>query len=298
MARDRANDADTFHREKIVTDIDRIKYLRFALLLVGLIALFGFYPLTIVWPSGWAWHAGQSEYLQMILAIYATLGVFLLIASRDPLAHRSLIWFTVWSSVVHGAVMASPGRHAPAAHRPSVGRRSCTVRGRGRPGISDATSRYTGSSTCGLTHGRTVLPRRPLNSKVGNHCDPVAFCHDPAQTASVLVVAYFLASLAHFTHNAEYIAFYPGMPGWLTRETVYLAWLGVTSVGIVAFVLFRFGAHTAAIALLGVYGALGLDGLAHYTLALCSEHTILANVTIWDRGDYRAVSARDFIVGF
>ena len=42
----------------------------------------------------------------MILAIYATLGVFLIIASRDPLAHRSLIWFTVWSSVVHGAVMA------------------------------------------------------------------------------------------------------------------------------------------------------------------------------------------------
>ena len=42
----------------------------------------------------------------MILSIYATLGVFLILASRDPLAHRSLIWFTVWSSVVHGAVMA------------------------------------------------------------------------------------------------------------------------------------------------------------------------------------------------
>ena len=41
----------------------------------------------------------------MILAIYATLGYFVLL-SRDPLAHRSLIWFTVWSSVVHGAVMA------------------------------------------------------------------------------------------------------------------------------------------------------------------------------------------------
>jgi len=35
------------------------------------------------------------------------------------------------------------------------------------------------------------------------------------------------------------------------------------------------------LALLGVYGAFGLDGLAHYTLALCSEHTVLANVTIW-----------------
>ena len=43
----------------------------------------------------------------MILGIYATLGVFLLIASRDPLAHRSLIWFTVWSSLVHGAIMGA-----------------------------------------------------------------------------------------------------------------------------------------------------------------------------------------------
>jgi hypothetical protein len=42
----------------------------------------------------------------MILGIYATLGVFLLIASRDPMAHRSLIWFTVWSSIVHGVIMA------------------------------------------------------------------------------------------------------------------------------------------------------------------------------------------------
>ena len=41
----------------------------------------------------------------MILAIYATLGVFLILAARNPLAHRSLIWFTVWSSVVHGGIM-------------------------------------------------------------------------------------------------------------------------------------------------------------------------------------------------
>ena len=39
--------------------------------------------------------------------VYATLGVFLLIASRDPYAHKSIIWFTVWSSVVHGAIMAA-----------------------------------------------------------------------------------------------------------------------------------------------------------------------------------------------
>jgi hypothetical protein len=83
-----------------------IKYLPTALVIVGLIFVFGIYPLTILWPSGWSWHTGQSHYLQMILGIYATLGAFLLVASRKPLAHLSLIWFTVWSSVVHAAIMA------------------------------------------------------------------------------------------------------------------------------------------------------------------------------------------------
>jgi hypothetical protein len=87
---------------------DRVKFLRVALIVFGLIFLLGIYPLTVLWPAGWAWHnTGPSLYLQMILGIYATLGVFLLIASRDPLANRSLIWFTVWSSVVHGAIMAA-----------------------------------------------------------------------------------------------------------------------------------------------------------------------------------------------
>jgi hypothetical protein len=76
--------------------------------LVGVTFIFGIYTLTIVWPSGWSWHTGHTpHYLQMILSIYATLGIFLLIASRKPLAHLSLIWFTVWSSVVHAAVMAA-----------------------------------------------------------------------------------------------------------------------------------------------------------------------------------------------
>ena len=87
---------------------DRVRFLRIALVVVGLIFLIGVYPLTILWPAGWSWHHdGQSLYLQMILGIYATLGVFLLLAARDPLAHRSLIWFTVWSSVVHGGIMAA-----------------------------------------------------------------------------------------------------------------------------------------------------------------------------------------------
>jgi hypothetical protein len=96
-----------------------------------------------------------------------------------------------------------------------------------------------------------------------------------------LIAVYFVASLAHFSHNAEYIAFYPGMPDSLTRETVYVAWLAVTSVGIGAIAALRLGFKSVGIALLAVYGTLGLDGLAHYTLALCSEHTLGANATIW-----------------
>lgn len=90
-----------------MTDTDRIKYLRIALVVIGLVFIFGIWPLTQLWPSGWTWHAvGRSDYLEMILGIYATLGVFLILASREPMAHASLIWFTVWSSSVHGAIMA------------------------------------------------------------------------------------------------------------------------------------------------------------------------------------------------
>lgn len=90
-----------------MTEADRMKYLRLVLLVVGAIFIVGLWPLTILWPSGWAWHAeGRSEYLEMIVGLYATLGVFLIIAARDPMKHASLIWFTVWSSIVHGAIMA------------------------------------------------------------------------------------------------------------------------------------------------------------------------------------------------
>jgi hypothetical protein len=89
-------------------ELDATRYLRIALRLVGLLFIFGIYTLSLVWPSGWVWHTGHtSHYLQMILGVYATLGVFLLMASRNPLAHLSLIWFTVWSSVVHSGIMAA-----------------------------------------------------------------------------------------------------------------------------------------------------------------------------------------------
>ena len=93
-----------------MADSGPIKSLRAALVVISVTFIFGIYALVIVWPSGWSWHGPSHHiphYLQMILGVYATLGVFLLIASRNPLANLSLIWFTVWSSVVHAAIMAA-----------------------------------------------------------------------------------------------------------------------------------------------------------------------------------------------
>lgn len=63
------------------------------------------------------WEPQQSEYEQMIIGVYAVLGIFLIIASRNPAKHKSLIWFTVWSSLVHGLIMlwqaiVDPGERA------------------------------------------------------------------------------------------------------------------------------------------------------------------------------------------
>jgi hypothetical protein len=90
--------------------------LRVALVVIGLTFIFGIYPQTVLWPSGWSWGHGSSHYLMMIVGIYATLGVFLLIAARNPLAHRSLIWFTAVSSLVHAAIMAVQAVTDPAEH--------------------------------------------------------------------------------------------------------------------------------------------------------------------------------------
>jgi Family of unknown function (DUF6632) len=82
--------------------------LRIALVAFGATFLI-VYALAVVWPSGWAWHHGapyESHYFMMIVGVYATLGIFLILAARDPQANLSLIWFTVWSSVVHAAIMA------------------------------------------------------------------------------------------------------------------------------------------------------------------------------------------------
>lgn len=95
--------------------IGRYTFLQVALFLFGIIFCL-IYPLGLVWPSGWVWHEGPpaaSQYLMMIIGIYATLGVFLIRAAADPAAHRSLIWFTIWSSLVHAGIMAVQALQAP-----------------------------------------------------------------------------------------------------------------------------------------------------------------------------------------
>jgi hypothetical protein len=82
------------------------QYLSIALVIVG-IAFLLIYPLMKFWASGWAWQPVQHEDQLMIAGVYATLGVFLLLAARKPEVHLSLIWFTVWSSVVHALIMAA-----------------------------------------------------------------------------------------------------------------------------------------------------------------------------------------------
>lgn len=85
----------------------REKYLKIALTLFGVVFLL-VYPLGYLWPSGWVWHGGQGiYYLQMITGVYAVLGVYLIRAAKDPGANRSLISFTIWSSVVHAGIMAA-----------------------------------------------------------------------------------------------------------------------------------------------------------------------------------------------
>ncbi len=94
----------------------RHSYLRAALIIFGLIFIFGFYPLMMIWSSGWVWGQGHSHYAMMIVGIYATLGVFLILASRQPEEHKSLIWFTVWSSIVHGGIMAAQAFEDPSEY--------------------------------------------------------------------------------------------------------------------------------------------------------------------------------------
>ena len=76
----------------------RERTLKVVLVLVGLLFTALVYPLMMF--------GRQDPALAMMLSLYVTLGIFLLLAARDPSANRSLIAFTAWSSLVHAALMA------------------------------------------------------------------------------------------------------------------------------------------------------------------------------------------------
>lgn len=82
--------------------MNRERALKILLAVVGLFFVAGTYPLITSML-----HPKQSDFPdQMMLSIYVTLGIFLLLAVRNPSAHRSLIAFTGWSSLAHASVMA------------------------------------------------------------------------------------------------------------------------------------------------------------------------------------------------
>ena len=89
-----------------MSDLERLKYLKVALRIVGVIMLLGFYPLTVFWPAGCSFVVGGWDCFEGTAALHATLGIFLLVASRNANQHLSLVSFVIWSSIVHGAVMA------------------------------------------------------------------------------------------------------------------------------------------------------------------------------------------------
>ena len=93
--------------------MNREKVLKIMLVLVGLLFFAAVYPLLLM--------VKEEPALAMMMRLYATLGIFLLLASRDPCSHRSLIAFTAWSSFAHAAVMSFQALHNVIAHRELIG---------------------------------------------------------------------------------------------------------------------------------------------------------------------------------
>ena len=87
----------------------RERALKIVLVLVGLLFSAAIYPAI----GGLRDPANSDTGDTMMMGIYASLGIFLLIAARNPAAHRSLIAFAAWSSFAHAAVMSALGFEMP-----------------------------------------------------------------------------------------------------------------------------------------------------------------------------------------
>jgi hypothetical protein len=89
----------------------RQRALKVVLVLVGLVFSAGIYPVVTSVRDGW--QANKEDALPMMLSLYVTMGIFLLLAARNPWANRSVIAFAAWANIAHGAVMTVMPVHLP-----------------------------------------------------------------------------------------------------------------------------------------------------------------------------------------
>jgi hypothetical protein len=100
------------------------------------------------------------------------------------------------------------------------------------------------------------------------------------RTLSALLVAFFVASLIHFIHNAEFLADYPGLPKTWTRGGVYGAWAAMTAIGVVGWIVARTRFQLLGLAFIAVCSLFGFDSIGHYFVAPVAAHSMAMNVTI------------------
>src|SRR6266849_3755958 len=91
--------------------MNRGKALQILLVLLGLLFVAGVYPLITSIRS--AWQANKEDAEPMAISLYVTMGIFLLVAARNPLANRGVIIFAAWLNIAHAAVMAVMAVHIP-----------------------------------------------------------------------------------------------------------------------------------------------------------------------------------------
>lgn len=101
------------------------------------------------------------------------------------------------------------------------------------------------------------------------------------KTLLIFLLIYGVASLIHSVHNAEFLADYPNLPDSWSRAGVYFAWIGMTVVGVIGWVLVTRSYHLSGLLLLAIYAVFGLDSLGHYMVASLSSHTLIMNLTIF-----------------
>src|SRR5229473_5693359 len=91
--------------------MNRDKALKILLVLFGLLFVAGVYPLITSIRSGW--QANREDAEPMAISLYVMMGIFLLLAARQPSANRGVIAFAAWLNIAHGAVMAVMAVHLP-----------------------------------------------------------------------------------------------------------------------------------------------------------------------------------------